>query len=126
MQMYEVYMTPPNIFPLFLCRFRNNSYICNRLEIARKGIEGQDFVGKRTLRTLSSTVESRKFKSQKIRNRSVHFGCIVPCSFLWAVSIYHDVGYLELLILRRGNARALPWDKRDVEHPRLSVYITNR
>ena len=37
------------------------------------------------------------------------------------VSIYLDVGYLELLILRQGNARARRRDERGVEHPRLSV-----
>ena len=35
------------------------------------------------------------------------------------------MGYLELLILVRGNARAQMRDKRGVEHPRLSVYMIN-
>ena len=33
----------------------------------------------------------------------VHLGCIVSCLLLmWTVSIYHDVGYLELLILSKA------------------------
>ncbi len=31
---------------------------------------------------------------------------------LWTVLIYLGVGYLELLILMQGNARARTWDKR--------------
>ena len=46
-------------------------------------------------------------KTRRLRNRSVHFGCIVcsPYSLhgylqgISAVTISHDVGYLELLIL---------------------------
>ena len=50
-------------------------------------------------------------------------GVLCPVCTLRAVSICHDVGYLELLILRRGDARAQMWDERGVEHPRLPFYL---
>ena len=50
-------------------------------------------------------------------------GVLYPAHSLWCVvSIYLDVGYLELLILRQGNARARRRDERGVEHPRLSHF----
>ena len=61
--------------------------------------------------TLSSTSESRKFNvsedTQPKRPRWVY--CTL---FIIIDSIYLGVGYLELLILRQGNARARMWDKR--------------
>ena len=83
---------------------------------------GRNFIEKRTFTNVIFYVRISQIQDRKIRNQNVHRGCIVSVGLLsfW-VSIYHDVGYLELLILVKGNARALTWDRREVEHPRLSI-----
>lgn len=53
---------------------------------------------RRTLRTLSSKLESRKFNSRKIRQRSVHVGCIVSYALVgrrYIISL--GVGFLRCL-----------------------------
>lgn len=53
--------------------------------------------------------------------------CMPFTSFIIYVNcpaIYRGVGCLELLILVQGNARARRWDKREVEHPRLSHFFS--
>ena len=86
------------------------------------GEEGQTFVVKGRLQTLSSASESRKFKHLKIRNRNVHIGCIVPCSYFMSGLNISRRGLSRVAYPGQGNARARMWDKREVEHPRLSVY----
>ena len=134
--------TPPTIFHFSLLifhsflrqisQFFNFQYSIFNLitifaptSIAYYGFEGHNLIGKGRLRTLSSTSESRKFKSRRERNRSVHVGRIVPCShYPFDVSdstILHGVGY-RVAYPGRGTARALMWDKR-VEHPRLSFTL---
>ena len=73
-----------------------------------KGTEGQTLVVKGRLRTLSSAVESRKFWPQKVRNRNVHIGCIVPCSLFAVCSIN---------ISRRGLSRVAYPEARQCESP---------
>ena len=67
------------------------------------------------LRTLSSTHESRKFSLGRKRNGASTLGVLhlIGKHFdVNASAIYHDVGQLELLILRQGDARARAWDRR--------------
>jgi hypothetical protein len=72
-------------------------------------------------------VRISQIQDQKRRNRNVHFGCIVPWPLpLWLVSIYLDVGYLEVAYPGQGNARALTWDKRGVELPTSFRLTINR
>ena len=59
-------------------------------------------VVKGRLRTLSSDVESRKFKPRRDATGTSTSGVLHS-----ALSIYHDVGYLELLIL--GKAMREPY-----------------
>ena len=68
------------------------------------------------LRTLSSSLESRKFNSQKIRQRNVRVGCIVSAPFMAYAYNISWRGLLALLILWGGNARARDWDKQ-VQNP---------
>ena len=59
---------------------------------------------------------------RRYRNRNVHIGCIVLCLyFYWTVSIYHDVGYLELLILSKSMRESVRGISEKAEHPRLSI-----
>ena len=51
------------------------------------------------LRTLSSSLESRKFNSQKIRQRNVCVGCIVSAPFMAYAYNISWRGLLALLIL---------------------------
>jgi hypothetical protein len=69
---------------------------------------------------LSSDLANLKYK--KIRNRNVHYGCIVPYSFFeWYQ--YDSAWAIELLILVQGNARARRWDKREVENSHVFCAI---
>ncbi len=88
------------VFCAFSLRFHFYFLSFSTTQVALMG-ERVDFIGKGRLRTLSSACQISQIKTcQKIRNRSVHIGCIVPCLLVWwTESIYHDVGYLELLIL---------------------------
>jgi len=73
------------------------------------------------LRTLSSSLESRKFNSQKIRQRNVRVGCIVSAPFMAYAYNISWRGLLALLILWGGNARARDWDKQ-VQTPTSFLY----
>ena len=73
-----------------------------------KGKVGQTLVVKGRLRTLSSAVESRKFWPQKVRNRNVHIGCIVPYMLFVVCSIN---------ISRRGLSRVAYPEARQCESP---------
>ena len=91
--------------------------------IAHNGLEGQILLEKGRLRTLSSAVESRKFRSQKkTQPQRPHWVyCTLFTSHINGEQSlqYHATWAIELLILRLGNARARRRGKR-VEHPRLS------
>ena len=90
------------------------------------GEEGQTFVVKGRLQTLSSASESRKFKHLKIRNRNVHIGCIVPCPYNNGFRQYISAWAIELLILVRGNARAQMRDRRSRAPTSFRLITTNR
>ena len=76
----------------------------------QEGQTGHHFCGKGRLRTLSSTWESRKFKTRRYRNRTSTLSVLYPVR-IWAVSIYLGVGY-RVAYPGQGNARALTWDRR--------------
>lgn len=69
------------------------------------GERGYNFLEKGRLLTLSSAVESRKFKSRRYATETSTLGVLyaIHLNVLWVVvPIYHDVGYLELLILDKA------------------------
>jgi len=86
----------------------------------QEGRGSKEFVGKGRLRNVIFFVRISQIQcAGRNATRASTLGVLYPvCLFIWqAVAICHDVGYLELLILAQGYARALTWDKREVEHP---------
>jgi len=80
----------------------------------QKGREGQILLEKDVYETLSSTSESRKFKTRRERNWNVHIGCIVPCPLAMVGGLYNISrrGLSRVAYPGQGNARARMWDKR--------------
>ena len=73
-------------------------------------------------------IESRKFDPKKIRQRNVHFGCIIPCMQLLVaavVRIYTRRGLMRCLSLGRAMREPDMWDKRVIT-PTSFLYINDR
>jgi hypothetical protein len=63
---------------------------------------------------------------KKMRNRTSTLGLLYPVRSFQNYGLalqYLDVGYLELLILVQGNARARMWDKRGSRAPTSFRFI---
>ena len=112
----------------FLCSFRKFFLTLQQTQIVHQGKRVIYLFGKRTLRTLSSTTESRKFKStRRCATGASTLGVLYPVtSFAFTLQWnfchiqYHTTWAISsCLSLYMGNARAYTWDKREVEHPRL-------
>jgi len=86
-----------------------------------KGTSGQYFVVKRTFTNVIFDIRISQIQDQKITQPNVHIGCIVPCSYFMSGLNISRRGLSRVAYPGQGNARARMWDKREVEHPRLSV-----
>ena len=106
-------------FPTFSLLIPRKFVSLRPTQVARKGERVKLLWYKGRLRTLSSTSESRKFNVSEDTQPKRLRGMYCMLSVLLTVPIYHGVGYLELLILRQGSARARMWDRREVEFPRF-------
>ena len=90
--------------------------------LGRKGNEVKDILIKGRLRTLSSTSESRKFKSRRNateRPRWVYYTLQTSMVSADKCNISRR-GLTRVAYPGQGDARARMWDRREVEHPRLS------
>ena len=120
------------LFALELKRFP--TFLLNRLAVSiflsifvpdsgsPVGKAGQNFVVKGRLRTLSSTSESRKFKSRRNateRPRWVYYTLQTSMVSADKCNISRR-GLTRVAYPGQGDARARMWDRREVEHPRLS------
>ena len=113
----------------FLCLFQDFFLTLKQTQIVHQGKRVIYLIGKRTLRTLSSTCRSRKSKhiQEDAQPERPHWVYLYPVtSFAFTLQWnfcniqYHTTWAISsCLSLYMGNARAYTWDKREVEHPRL-------
>ena len=97
-------------------------YLCIRLEIARKGRRVNILEAKRTLRNVFFYV--RISQIQRPEETQPKRPLWVYCTLSAGVADSFNMsrrGLSRVAYPGQGNARALTWDKRKVEHPRLSV-----
>jgi len=93
--------------------------------LAERGNEVKGILIKGRLRTLSSTSESRKFKSRRNateRPRWVYYTLQTSMVSADKCNISRR-GLTRVAYPGQGDARARMWDRREVEHPRLSCLL---
>ena len=78
---------------------------------------GQILLEKGRLRTLSSTVESRKFRPEESATETSALGVLYPVDSCFVLQEQHynisRRGLSRVAYPGQGNARALLWDKRE-------------